>query len=70
MPGERLSLNHIFHGAKTVIAPDEMREFYLFQMPISGAASIQNGADGYVTDPGRAALLNPHRATAMIRDGA
>ncbi|MCB1404814.1 MAG: AraC family transcriptional regulator [Rhodobacteraceae bacterium] len=66
--GERLSLNYISYGAKTLIAPGELRDFYLFQMPLSGAASIQNGADGYVTDPGRAALLNPHRATTMIWD--
>ncbi len=68
LQGERLSLNYIAYGAKTLIAPGELRDFYLFQMPLSGAASIQNGADGYVTDITRAALLNPHRATAMIWD--
>lgn len=66
--GERLSLNYIAYGAKTLIAPGELGNFYLFQMPISGAASIRNGADGYVSDCGRAAVLNPHGETTMIWD--
>lgn len=67
--GERLSLNYIAYGTKTLIAPGELREFYLVQVPLSGAAAIRNGADTYVSDPARAAVLNPHHATTMIWDG-
>ncbi|GAB4268542.1 MAG: AraC family transcriptional regulator [Pararhodobacter sp.] len=66
--GERLSLNYIAYGAKTLIAPGELRDFYLFQMPLSGAAAISNGGAAYASDPKRAALLNPHRETSMIWD--
>ncbi|MCC5971544.1 MAG: AraC family transcriptional regulator [Pararhodobacter sp.] len=68
LPGERLSLNFIDYGAKTLISPGFLREFYLFQMPLSGAAAISNGKDSYCSDPSRAALLNPHRPTTMIWD--
>lgn len=64
--GERLSLNYIAYGAKTLIAPGELRDFYLLQLPLSGAAAIRNGADTYVSDRARAAVLNPHHATTMI----
>ncbi|PTX03208.1 AraC family transcriptional regulator [Pararhodobacter aggregans] len=66
--GERLSLNYIAYGTKTLIAPGELRDFYLVQVPLSGAAAIRNGADTYVSDPARAAVLNPHHATTMIWD--
>jgi AraC-like DNA-binding protein len=66
--GERLSLNYIDYGAKTLIAPGLLHGFYLLQIPLSGAASIRNGADDYVSDTRRAALLNPHLPTTMIWD--
>jgi len=68
LSGERLSLNFIEYGAKTLISPGCLRDFYLFQMPLSGAAAIRNGADSYCSDPTRAALLNPHLPTTMIWD--
>ena len=66
--GERLSLNYIDYGAKTLIAPGLLQDFYLLQMPLSGAASIRNGGQDYVSDSGRAAVLNPHLPTTMIWD--
>ncbi|MFN3936306.1 MAG: AraC family transcriptional regulator [Gemmobacter sp.] len=67
-PGERLSLNYIEYGAKTLIAPGCLRDFYLLQIPVAGAAAIRNGADAYVSDRRRAAVLNPHLPTTMIWD--
>lgn len=64
--GERLSLNYIEYGAKTLIAPGELDTFYLLQIPIDGGAAISNGPDRYYSHPGVAAVLNPHRATTMI----
>lgn len=66
LPGARLSLNYIEYGAKTVISPGELGGFYLVQIPLSGAAAISHGADRYVSDPRRAAVLNPHQPTTMI----
>lgn len=64
--GERLSLNYIEYGAKTLIAPEELEAFYLVQIPLSGGAAISNGSDRYASDPARAAVLNPHLPTTMI----
>ena len=66
LPGERLSLNYIQYGAKTLIAPWELGHFYLVQIPIAGGAAIVNGTDRYYSSPRRAAVLNPHRPTTMI----
>ncbi|KPQ08315.1 MAG: Transcriptional regulator containing an amidase domain and an AraC-type DNA-binding HTH domain [Rhodobacteraceae bacterium HLUCCA12] len=68
LAGERLSLNYIDYGTKTLISPGHLRDFYLFQMPLSGAAAISNGGEQYCSDPERAAMLNPHRPTTMIWD--
>ncbi len=63
--GERLSLNFIEYGARTRIEPGELGSFYLMQIPLSGGAQITNGSDRYDSDPAAAAVLNPHRPTAM-----
>ncbi len=66
LAGERLSLNYIEYGAKTLIAPGELDRFYLVQIPLSGSAAIVNGEDRYASTPQAAAVLNPHRPTTMI----
>lgn len=66
LPGDRLSLNYIQYGAKTVIAPGELDRFYLLQIPLSGGAAVVNGTDHYYSSPAAAAVLNPHLATTMI----
>lgn len=68
VPGDRLSLNYIQYGAKTLIAPGKLTDFYLLQIPLSGGAAITNGADQYFSNPDRAAMLNPHLPTTMIWD--
>jgi AraC-like DNA-binding protein len=66
LAGERLSLNYIEYGAKTLIAPGELGDFYLLQIPLSGGAAIANGGDRYYSSPEAAAVLNPHLPTTMI----
>lgn len=66
LPGQRLSLNYIEYGAKTLIAPGELGEFYLLQVPLQGGAEITNGRDRYVSNPDCAAILNPHLPTCMV----
>lgn len=66
LAGEKLSLNYIQYGAKTLIAPGELESFYLVQIPIAGAAAIACGNDRYYCGPNAAAVLNPHMPTTMI----
>lgn len=66
LPGDRLSLNYIQYGAKTLIAPGELDRFYLVQIPLAGGAAVVNGTDHYYSSPAAAAVLNPHRPTTMI----
>lgn len=66
LPGERLSLNFIEYGARTLIAPGELDRFYLVQIPLTGAAAIVNGQAHYHSNPTTAAVLNPHLQTSMI----
>lgn len=64
--GDRLSLNYIQYGAKTLIEPGALERFYLLQIPLTGAAAITNGNMSYVSDVRAAAVLNPHLPTRMI----
>ena len=66
LPGQRLSLNYIAYGARTLIAPGELGGFYLLQIPLDGGAEITNGRDTYLSTPDRAAILNPHLPTRMV----
>lgn len=66
--GDRLSLNFIQYGAKTLIAPGELKDFYLLQIPLSGGAAISNGPERYYSCSETAAMLNPHLPTTMIWD--
>ncbi len=66
LAGDRLSLNYIEYGAKTLIAPGEIGSFYLVQIPLTGGAAITNGPESYYSRPDRAAVLNPHLPTTMI----
>jgi len=64
--GNRLSLNYIEYGARTLIAPGELDQFYLVQIPLEGGAEITNGKDSYLSTPDQAAVLNPHLPTRMV----
>lgn len=64
--GERLSLNYLEYGAKTLIAPGELGSFYLLQIPLQGGATISCGSEHYYSAPNAAAILNPHQQTTMI----
>jgi AraC-like DNA-binding protein len=64
--GQRLSLNYIEYGARTLIAPGQLDTFYLLQIPLQGGAEITNGAASYHSNPQVAAVLNPHLPTRMV----
>lgn len=65
LPGQRLSINYIEYGARTLIAPGELGGFYLLQIPLEGGAEITHGLTTYQSTPQRAAILNPHLPTRM-----
>jgi len=60
-----LSLNYISYGADVEIDPGELGDFYLIQMPVTGAATIRNGTKEFLTDRSTASVLNPDLATRM-----
>ena len=65
-PGRLLSLNFIHYGATVLIEPGALARFYLIQIPLTGAASIENGGAAFQSCPDAAAVLNPDRHTRMI----
>lgn len=64
-PGRLVSLNYISYGADVMIDPGALETFYLVQIPISGAATIRHHREEFVSNCGRAALLNADRETVM-----
>lgn len=60
--GKSLSLNVMQSGAKTLIVPGALPDFYLFQMPLAGFASVTPGAERHENGPGRSDVVNPGRA--------
>lgn len=63
--GHATSLNYIRYGADVEIDPGELGAFYLIQIPLTGAADIDNGVGEIDTGVGRGSVLNPHRHTKM-----
>lgn len=63
--GRSASLNYIRYGADVLIEPGELTSFYLIQIPLAGAADIDNCGDAVQTFVGRGSVLNPHRETKM-----
>ncbi|MBV6658737.1 MAG: AraC family transcriptional regulator [Devosiaceae bacterium] len=64
--GHAASLNYIRYGADVLIEPGELQSFYLVQIPLSGAAAIDNRAGEVETHwGGVGSVLNPHHYTKM-----
>ncbi|MGB3502120.1 MAG: AraC family transcriptional regulator [Mesorhizobium sp.] len=64
-PGDMISLNYISYGADVEIDPGELGDFYLIQMPVTGAATVRNGTKEFLTDRSTASILNADLATRM-----
>jgi AraC-like DNA-binding protein len=63
--GRSASLNYIRYGADVRIEPGELGSFYLVQIPLAGAAEIDNRGGNVLTQAGRGSVLNPHHVTKM-----
>ncbi|MGB7336708.1 MAG: AraC family transcriptional regulator [Salaquimonas sp.] len=66
--GLSLSLNYLHYGCDVSIDPGELGGFYLIQIPLSGAALVQNGKKEVVATPKTATVLNATLATKMSWD--
>ncbi|MEY8120231.1 AraC family transcriptional regulator [Falsihalocynthiibacter sp. BN13B15] len=64
--GKALSINVMTYGAKTLIAPGALEGFYLFQFPVRGHASINNGTNRHEIGGGTSGVINPEASTSMI----
>lgn len=64
--GAHVSLNLLSYGAEVSINPGELQDFYLLQMPLSGAAQINHRGEEVSASDTCATILNPDRPTEMI----
>lgn len=64
--GRCLSLNYLSYGCEVEIAPGELENFYLIQLPVEGHALVQNGRVEVAAGPQCATVLNPTRETRMV----
>ncbi|MGH1356665.1 MAG: AraC family transcriptional regulator [Thalassovita sp.] len=63
--GAHVSLNLLSYGGDVSIDPGELNDFYLLQIPLSGAARIQHRNDEIDASPRRGTILNPDRPSQM-----
>lgn len=61
-----VSLNVLRYGADVVIDTGERGDFYMVQLPLSGAAQVVCGADETSSDPGVLSVLRPHAKSRMV----
>ncbi|MFW8633824.1 helix-turn-helix domain-containing protein [Cribrihabitans pelagius] len=64
-PGRSLSLNYLSYGTGVRIAPEELRDFYLVQLPLTGRAEVANGGAAVASRPRLGTVLNPDRKSRM-----
>lgn len=63
--GRHISINYLHYGADVTIDPGMLENFYLLQVPLSGAAFIRHRNKEIVASTETATLLNPDRETQM-----
>ncbi len=61
-----LSVNFVSYGARVEIDPGCLDRFFLLQIPLAGAALVQNGPHAILAGPDRATLLSPALPTRMV----
>ncbi len=60
-----LSVNYMQYGADVNVEPGNLGSFYLFQLPIHGAAKITTGNREFITTAGMSSAINPTDYTKM-----
>lgn len=64
-----LALNYLCYGADVNITPGCLEQFYLVQIPLSGQAIIDYGAQRTLSDRNTAVILSPHQPISMHWQG-
>lgn len=67
--GRQLSVNYLSYGAEVTVDPGQLGSFYLFQIPLSGKASVEHGCEEMTAHAQAGTILNPDRG-ARLRWGA
>ncbi|MBP2327877.1 AraC-like DNA-binding protein [Kibdelosporangium banguiense] len=60
-----VGLNYLDYGAEVRIAPGQLQDFFLVQMPLAGHAEIICGKDSVLSDPLMASVPAPDRDLVM-----
>lgn len=60
-----ISISRLKYGADVSIIPGQLQDFFLVQMPLSGAAVIESGEKKLESTPQMASLLSPEESTVM-----
>ena len=63
--GTNLSLNLLGYGADVGIDPGHLRDFYLLQLPLTGAARVSHRGQEVDASPARGTILSPDRPSRM-----
>jgi AraC-like DNA-binding protein len=63
--GAQVSLNLLSYGGDVCIDPGELHDFYLLQIPLTGAARIRHRSEDVDASPQCGTILNPDRPTQM-----
>ncbi len=64
-PLGEVSLNRLHYGANVEIRPGPLQDFFLVQMPLSGTAMIESGAQRVDSTPDVASVVSPDDDLAM-----
>lgn len=60
-----MSINYMQYGTDINVEPGTLDSFYLFQLPINGAAQITTGNREFITTTGMSSAINPTDYTKM-----
>lgn len=61
----QVSLNYLQYGADVKVEPGHLDDFFLFQLPIKGAAEICTNNHTFYTSKGISSVINPSEYTKM-----
>ncbi|NOZ41918.1 MAG: AraC family transcriptional regulator [Alphaproteobacteria bacterium] len=61
-----VSVNYMQYGTDISVEPGLLKRFFLFQLPLEGAAEITTNHKEFTTGVGRASVINPTDYTKML----
>ncbi len=61
-----VSINYMQYGSDVSVEPGFLDRFFLFQLPVDGAAQIVTGNEDFITTVGMSSAINPTDYTKML----